>query len=125
MMKINSIYDFLHSDRAVRRGNLDSEQNHMVMATNNRTFRDFHHSLSWSTRIYTLVTIVVAAGAFLFNAWTTNWAFTMIAAIAIVLFVETFALSLQRHPKTWRVIRMVLLLLLLSLLLIGFLSPAL
>lgn len=84
-----------------------------------KTLKEFHRGLSWSTRIYTLLTIVIALGAFLFKAWTTNWAMTMIVGLAVVLFVESFALYFQHHPRTWRLIRWGLLLLLLLLLLTG------
>lgn len=84
-----------------------------------KTLNDFHRNLSWSTRIYTLLTIVIAVGAFLFDAWNTNWAMTMIMALAMVLFVESFALYFQKHPRTWRLVRWGLLLVLLLLLLTG------
>ncbi len=84
-----------------------------------KSLQEFHQSLSWSTRIYTLLTIVIALGAFVFDAWNTNWAMTMIVALAVILFVESFALYFQRHPRTWRLIKWGLLLLLLLLLLTG------
>ena len=84
-----------------------------------KTLNDFHRNLSWSTRIYTLLTIVIAVGAFLFDAWNTNWAMTMIMALAVVLFVESFALYFQKHPRTWRLVRWGLVLVLLLLLLTG------
>ncbi|MCB9295810.1 MAG: hypothetical protein H6559_22205 [Lewinellaceae bacterium] len=84
-----------------------------------KTLNDFHRNLSWSTRIYTLLTIVIAVGAFLFDAWNTNWAMTMIMALAMVLFVESFALYFQKHPRTWRLVRWGLVLVLLLLLLTG------
>ncbi|MCO6487759.1 MAG: hypothetical protein J5I98_05035 [Phaeodactylibacter sp.] len=86
-----------------------------------KTLNDFHRNLSWSTRIYTLLTIVIAVGAFLFDAWNTNWAMTMIVALAVVLFIESFAFYFQHHPRAWRLVRWGLFLLLLLLLLTGFL----
>ncbi len=87
-----------------------------------KSFRQFHRDLSWSTRIYTLLTVCLIIGAFVFNAWETNWALTMVAAIAVILFVESFALSMQNHPKTWQAIRWILFLILLALLLTSLLS---
>ena len=86
-----------------------------------KTLNEFHRDLSWSTRIYTLLTIAIAIGAFLFDAWNTNWAMTMVAGLAVVLFVESFAFYFQRHPRAWRLVRWGMLLLLLLLLLTGFL----
>ena len=86
-----------------------------------KTLCEFHRDLSWSTRIYTLLTIIIAVGAFFFDAWNTNWAMTMVVGLAVVLFVESFALYFQHHPRAWRLIRWGLLLLLLLLLLTGFL----
>ena len=84
-----------------------------------KSLYDFHRGLSWSTRIYTLLTISIAVGAFLFDAWNTNWAMTMVVGLAVVLFVESFALYFQHHPRMWRLVRWGLLLLLMLLLLIG------
>jgi len=86
-----------------------------------KTLNDFHRDLSWSTRIYTLLTVVIAVGAFLFDAWNTNWAMTMVVALAVVLFVESFGFYFKRHPRAWRLVRWGLFLLLLLLLLTGFL----
>ena len=85
-----------------------------------KNFEQFNKELSWSTRIYTLATVVVAFGAFLFNAWDTDFAFTIIVAIAIILFIETFAIYFHKHPKFWRSFRIIILLIFLALLLIGF-----
>jgi len=85
-----------------------------------KTFKEFNKNISWSTRIYTLAAIVIAIGAFVFNAWQTDFAFTMIVAIVVILFVESFVISSNRHPAFWRVVRALILLILLALLLIGF-----
>jgi len=85
-----------------------------------KSFEQFNKELSWSTRIFTLATVVIAIGAFVFNAWDTNFAFTVIVAIAIILFIETFAIYFHKYPKYWRTFRIIILLLFLALLLIGF-----
>ena len=85
-----------------------------------KTLKQFHEGLSWSTRIYTLLTIVLIIGAHFFKAWESDWALSMVMAIAVVLLVESFAISFHRHPKVWRVIRGILLLILLAFLLISF-----
>ena len=87
-----------------------------------KTLRQFHRELSWSTRIYTLLTFVTAIGAFIFDAWSTNWALTIIVALSVVLFVESFALFFLHHPKAWKAVRWVvrlIILLILALLLTG------
>ncbi len=84
-----------------------------------KTFKQFHKELSWSTRIYTLLTIVLVGGVYLFDASRTNWALPITGAIAVVLFVESFAISFRRHPKTWQAIKWTVILILLALLLIG------
>ena len=84
-----------------------------------KTLKQFHKELSWSTRIYTLLTVALLAGAYLFDATQTNWALPITGAIAVVLFVESFAISFHRHPKTWRLIKWGVVLILLMLLLIG------
>jgi len=84
-----------------------------------KTLKQFHNELSWSTRIYTLLVVVTVLLSAVFNAWSTDWTLTIISALAIILFVETFALYFQSHPKTWRVLRVIFLLILLALLFIG------
>ena len=85
-----------------------------------KTLRQFHHELHWSTRIYTLATLVTIFSAFLFDAWTTTWTMTILSVIAVILFVESLSISINRHPHTWRNIGWVVLLLLLALMLISF-----
>lgn len=85
-----------------------------------KTLKQFHKQLSWSTRIYVLLTVALLAGAYLFDANNTDWTLPVIGALSVVLFVESFAISFHRHPKTWRVIRWAVILILLALLLIGF-----
>ena len=84
-----------------------------------KTLKQFHKELSWSTRIYTLLTVALLVGAYVFEANQTNWALPITGAIALVLFVESFAISFHRHPKTWRLIKWAVILILLTLLLIG------
>jgi hypothetical protein len=84
-----------------------------------KTFETFHKDLSWSTRIYTLMVVVTVLLSAVFDAWSHNWVLTIIGAIAIVLFVETFAIYFHKHPKAWRMVRLVLFLILLAMLLIG------
>jgi len=85
-----------------------------------KTFQDFNKELSWSTRIYTLATILIAVGSFVFNAWETDFAMALIVAISVILFMESFAIYLKHHPQFWKIFRGVSLLILLALLLIGF-----
>lgn len=84
-----------------------------------KTLKQFHHELSWSTRIYTLLTFVLFSGAYFFNAWNTDWVMTIVVALAIILFVESFAIVLHRHPLLWRILKWGVILILFSLLFIG------
>jgi len=84
-----------------------------------RTLKEFHKDLSWSTRIYMLLVVATIVLSIVFDAWSANWALTTIGAIAIILFVESFAISFRRHPKTWKIIRFIFFLILLALVLIG------
>ena len=65
-----------------------------------KNFEQFNKELSWSTRIYTLATVAVALGAFVFQAWDTDFAFTIIVAIAIILFIETFAIYFHKGVRS-------------------------
>lgn len=85
-----------------------------------KTLKQFHKNLSWSTRIYTLLTVATVAFSYVYDAWNSNWVKTIILALAIILFVETFEIVFHQHPKTWQTIRWVIILILAALLLIGF-----
>lgn len=84
-----------------------------------KTLKQLNYDLPWSTRIFTLMALIVVVGAFLLNAWTTNFALTIALTLAVLLLLESFVISIQRHPRTWKMIRWTLLLLLLMLLLLG------
>lgn len=66
--------------------------------------------LSWSTKIYVLVAIVIAVGSFIFDAWSSNWSLTMLVAIAVIFLVEHFWVVARRHPKAWRIFKWTVLL---------------
>ena len=84
-----------------------------------KSLKRIHRDISWSTRIYALLTIFVAAGAIFFNAMETDWALTIISAIAGILLVESFAIFFHRHPKAWNLLRWILILALLTFIIIG------
>lgn len=84
-----------------------------------KTLKEFNNELSWATRIYTLLAVAVIGFAYLTNASGSNWVMTILLAIASILFVETFAISFHRHPKTWKMIRWILIMILISLMLIS------
>ena len=87
-----------------------------------KTLKQFHKNLSWSTRIYTLLTIATVMFSYIFDAWNTNWVKTIVLALAIILFVETFEILFHKHPKTWKMIRWILILIAVAIILIGFVS---
>ncbi|MFT5165748.1 MAG: hypothetical protein ACI8P3_000977 [Saprospiraceae bacterium] len=84
-----------------------------------KSFKEFHRDLSWSARIYALLVVLTVVLSLAFDAWSSNWALTIIGAIAVVLFIETFAIYFKHHPKTWRTVRLIIFLIILALLLIG------
>ncbi|GEM_PF-5527140 len=75
--------------------------------------------ISWSSVLYTVMSIIVIASAFIFQAWSTNFALTILLSIATLLFIESIILSILHHPRTWRTVGWIFLLLLLAGLLIG------
>lgn len=84
-----------------------------------KTWKEFHYDLRWSTRIYTLAAVLVIGFSYVFNAWSTNWTMTIVAAIAGILFVESFAYYFAHHPKAWKSMRWVLALIILMMILLG------
>jgi len=86
----------------------------------NKTIKEFHDRLSWNTKLYTLLAIVVALVARFSNAMNTNFALTMIIGLLVVLFVESFAVVSVKHPLIWRYVRWGVLLAILAIVLLGF-----
>lgn len=87
-----------------------------------KTLKQFNKELSWATRIYTLLAVAIIGFAFMTDAWNSNWVATILLGIVVVLFVETFAISFHRHPRTWQMIRWILVAILVALLFISMLS---
>lgn len=84
-----------------------------------KSWHEFNKDLGWSTRIYIFMVLAILVLSFVFDAWNTNWGLTMSVALIGVLFMEAYVISFQRHPKIWKTIRWVLLIIIISLLLIG------
>jgi hypothetical protein len=87
-----------------------------------KTLKQFHWNLTWQSRIYALVVLATVGFANLFNAWNSNWTTTIIAVVALVLFLDSFNLYFHRHPRIWQLIKWVIILIILAILLIGFSS---
>ena len=87
-----------------------------------KDLKQFNKELSWATRIYTLLAVAVMTFAFMTDAWNSDWVITMLLGIAVILFVETFAISFQRHPKLWKTLRWVLIFILIAILTISMAS---
>lgn len=84
-----------------------------------KSLKKFHSNLTWQSRIYTMVVIATVIFAQVFNAWENNWVTTIIAAAALVLFLDSFNVAFHRHPRTWRLVKWLIILLALAILLVG------
>ena len=87
-----------------------------------KSFQQLHNQLSWNTKIYTLLAISVALFAKFSNALQNDFALTIILALLVVLLVESFARISMSHPKKWKVMKWIALLIGLAILLSGNLS---
>ena len=85
-----------------------------------KTLKQFHRNLTWQSRIYALVVIATVIFAHFFNAWNSSWTTTIIAVVALVLFLDSFTISFHRNPRLWQLIKWGIILIVLALLLIGF-----
>lgn len=84
-----------------------------------KSWKEFNRDLRWSTRIYVLSVLLVILFSFMFNAWSTDWALTIISVIAALLLIETFAYGHAHNPGAWATIRWILLMILIAFLLMG------
>ena len=84
-----------------------------------KTLKDFHNKLSWNTKLYTLLAIVVAIIAKFSNAMNTDFGLTIIIGLLIILFVESFAIISVKHPVAWTYIKWIVLLIVLAMVLVA------
>ena len=84
-----------------------------------KSFQKLHNQLSWNTKIYTLLAISVAFFAKFSNALESDFALTIILALLVILFVESFVMISVAHPNKWRVFKWIALLVALAILLSG------
>lgn len=84
-----------------------------------KTWRTWNQNLSWSTKVYVLLAVLIGIGSFAFQAWSTNWSVTILFALAIILLVEHFSIVAHRHPKSWKIFKWIILLLACALLFIS------
>lgn len=73
--------------------------------------------LSWETKIYVALAVLITVGSFLFDAWSTNWVLTILVGLASILLIEHFWIIAHRHPQAWRTFKWTLLLIALAYLL--------
>ena len=84
-----------------------------------KTLKEFHNRLSWNTKLFTLLAIVIAIVARFSNAMNTDFALTMIIGLLVILFVESFAVISVKHPLIWRYAKWIVLLAILALVALG------
>jgi hypothetical protein len=84
-----------------------------------KTLKEFHRNLTWQSRIYTVVVISTVIFAHVFKAWENNWVTTIIGVAALVLFLDSFNVAFHRHPRIWRLVKWLIILLALAILLVG------
>ena len=84
-----------------------------------KNLKDLHNQLSWNTKIYTLLAISVVVFAKLSDALQSDFALTIVLALLLVLFVESFVTISVKHPVAWRYVKWIVILLLLAFMLIG------
>ncbi len=84
-----------------------------------KSLKQLHKSLSWNTKIYTLMAIVVVMIAKFTDALANDFALTIILAILAVLLVESFVTVSVRHPRLWKYLKWFTILVGLAMILMG------
>jgi hypothetical protein len=81
------------------------------------SLKDYHHYLTWESKIYTVLVLLVGITAIMTNALHSGFALAMLVALIGVLVIETFTLVAPKHTPFWMVVKWVVLLLFLGLVL--------
>lgn len=86
-----------------------------------KSFKSFDREVSWNTKFYVLLAFFMALFAFLFGEYDDKALFAgSVIALCFVLMVDYYKIISIRYPKTWRLIKQVVIGLVILLTLLGF-----
>lgn len=71
-------------------------------------FEDFNKNISWNTKFFVLLAFVTVIISFWLQGSPAAIVVGSVIALSLVLVVEYFQVFSLRHPKAWRVIKIIL-----------------
>jgi len=86
----------------------------------NNIFRSFNKEISWNTKFYVLLAFCMILFSYLMNGTETGLFVGAVISLIIVLMVDLYLILSKRYTKTWRIIKIIIVLIIVALTLIGF-----
>ncbi len=72
---------------------------------NENSFKKFNQTVSWNTKFFVLMAFILVLVSFVFNENPMAITVGSMLALSSVLVLEYYEIFIHRHPKTWRIIK--------------------
>lgn len=86
----------------------------------NNIFKSFNKEISWNTKFYVLLAFCMVVFSYFMNNTETGLFVGAVFSLVVVLAIDLYLILSKKYTKSWKVIKIVLVMLIVALTLIGF-----
>jgi len=86
----------------------------------NNIFKSFDKEVSWNTKFYVLLAFCMIFFSYFMNGTETGIFVGAIISLIVVLLVDLYLILSKRYSSSWRIIKIILVIIIVALTLIGF-----
>ena len=86
----------------------------------NNIFKSFDKEISWNTKFYVLLAFGMVLFSYIMNGTETGIFLGAIISLLAVLILDFYLILSKRYSSTWRIIKIILVIIIVALTLIGF-----
>lgn len=86
----------------------------------NNIFKTFNNQVSWNTKFFVLLAFCMVLFSYILGGSETGVFIGAVVSLLLVLIVDMYLILSKRYNKSWKVIKIILVLIVLALTLIGF-----
>ncbi|MDF1698427.1 MAG: hypothetical protein P1U56_21430 [Saprospiraceae bacterium] len=83
-------------------------------------FKSFDKEVSWNTKFYVLLALAMVVFSYVMNGTETAIFVGAIMSLLIVLLLDFYLILSKKYSKSWRIIKIILVLIIVAMTLIGF-----
>ena len=88
----------------------------------NNIFKSFNKEISWNTKFYVLLAFSMIVFSYLMKGTETGLFVGAVFSLLLVLIIDFYLILSKRYSKSWKVIKIIMVIIIVALTLIGFIA---